>query len=323
MDHSQARIKPFRQVPTQIRACDWSMLYAFAFARNTLTHLVIELHRKELRRTCPAPRARTQNVAGIYTVQGWSALLRSCFMYPKWRSTRAKVTISVRAINVAETDSPTSRTCHNWFRNYGFLGQRSASARAWAAARTASNMAKAAVFSLFGGTSISIAGPAPSSAFIAARGCGAGRHVRVTCPVECPHACAPPRDPAPPPPFLCRGMTLVMRHPRSSSARGVASTQITAQRRRGDRPTAARLWHSSARGQVARHQTRVEPLQAHPTVMISLARKCAPVHYRQFVETRGVNRSPISPRVSGPLCYFYGTCSRFFNCWTTKDLQGA
>ena len=28
-------------VPTQIRACDWSMLFAFAFARNTLTHFVI------------------------------------------------------------------------------------------------------------------------------------------------------------------------------------------------------------------------------------------------------------------------------------------
>jgi len=41
MDQSQARIKPFQTVPTRIRACDWSMLFAFAFARNTLTHLVI------------------------------------------------------------------------------------------------------------------------------------------------------------------------------------------------------------------------------------------------------------------------------------------
>ena len=30
-------------------------------------------------------------------------------MYPNWRSTRAKVKISVRAIIVTETDSPTSR----------------------------------------------------------------------------------------------------------------------------------------------------------------------------------------------------------------------
>jgi hypothetical protein len=29
--------------PTQIQACDWSMLFAFAFARNTLTHFVIWL----------------------------------------------------------------------------------------------------------------------------------------------------------------------------------------------------------------------------------------------------------------------------------------
>jgi len=48
MDQSQARIKPFRQVPTQIRACDWSMLFAFAFARNTLTHFVIALLYEEL-----------------------------------------------------------------------------------------------------------------------------------------------------------------------------------------------------------------------------------------------------------------------------------
>jgi len=108
------------------------------------------------------------------------------------------------------------------FPNDGLLGQRSASARAWAAARTASKMAQAAVFSLFGGTSISVAGPAPSSAAIAARGRGAGRHVRVPCPVECPHACTRPRGPAPPPPFLCRWRTLVTRHPRSSSARRVA-----------------------------------------------------------------------------------------------------
>jgi len=40
MDQSQARIKPFQTVPTRIRACDWSMLFAFAFARNTLTHFV-------------------------------------------------------------------------------------------------------------------------------------------------------------------------------------------------------------------------------------------------------------------------------------------
>jgi hypothetical protein len=43
MDQSQAWMKTFRQVPTQIRACDWSMLIAFAFARNTLAHLVIAL----------------------------------------------------------------------------------------------------------------------------------------------------------------------------------------------------------------------------------------------------------------------------------------
>jgi len=41
MDQSRARIKPFQTVPTRIRACDWSMLFAFAFARNTLTHFVI------------------------------------------------------------------------------------------------------------------------------------------------------------------------------------------------------------------------------------------------------------------------------------------
>ena len=28
-------------VPSQIRACDWSMLFAFAFSRKTLTHFVI------------------------------------------------------------------------------------------------------------------------------------------------------------------------------------------------------------------------------------------------------------------------------------------
>ena len=28
-------------VPTQIRVCDWSMHFAFAFAHNTLTHFVI------------------------------------------------------------------------------------------------------------------------------------------------------------------------------------------------------------------------------------------------------------------------------------------
>ena len=43
MDHSQARIKRFQTVPTRIRPCDWSMLFAFAFARNTLTHFVIQL----------------------------------------------------------------------------------------------------------------------------------------------------------------------------------------------------------------------------------------------------------------------------------------
>ena len=40
VDQSQARIIPFRQVPTQIRACDWSMHFAFHFVRNTLTHFV-------------------------------------------------------------------------------------------------------------------------------------------------------------------------------------------------------------------------------------------------------------------------------------------
>ena len=100
-------------------------------------------------------------------------------------------------------------------------------------------MAQAAVFSLFGGTSISIAGPAPSGAAIAARGRGAGRHVRVPCPVECPQACRPP---PPPPSFLCRRRTLVTRHPRSSSARRVASVGAGRDtdhgaRRRGDRPT--------------------------------------------------------------------------------------
>ena len=30
-------------VPTQIRACDWSMLFAFALLCNTLTHFVIGL----------------------------------------------------------------------------------------------------------------------------------------------------------------------------------------------------------------------------------------------------------------------------------------
>ena len=40
-----------------------------------------------------------------------TVLLRNSFMYPKWRSTRAKVTSSVRAIIVTKTDSPTSRTC--------------------------------------------------------------------------------------------------------------------------------------------------------------------------------------------------------------------
>ena len=37
--------------------------------------------------------------------------LRSFSGYLKWRSTRAKMKISVRAIIVTETDSPTSRTC--------------------------------------------------------------------------------------------------------------------------------------------------------------------------------------------------------------------
>ena len=41
MDQSQARIKPFRQVATQIRACDRSMRFAFAFARNTLTFVIL------------------------------------------------------------------------------------------------------------------------------------------------------------------------------------------------------------------------------------------------------------------------------------------
>jgi hypothetical protein len=166
---------------------------------------------------------------------------------------------------VTEIDSPTSRTCQMGFR---ILGQRSP----WASARTASKMAQAAVFSsvpraasndsLFGGTSISIAGPAPSGAAIAARGRGAGRHVRVPCPVECPHAYAPPRGPAPPPPFLCRGRTLVTRHPHSGSARRVASAG--AGRRRGPRRSQARRsthgcevvsFHCETA--VARHQTRV------------------------------------------------------------------
>jgi len=30
-------------IPTQIQACDWSMLFAFALLRNTLTHFVILL----------------------------------------------------------------------------------------------------------------------------------------------------------------------------------------------------------------------------------------------------------------------------------------
>jgi len=115
---------------------------------------------------------------------------------------------------------------------------------------------------LFGGTSVSIAGPAPSGAAIAARGRGAGRHVRLPCPVECPHAYAPPRGPAPPPPVLCRGRTHVTRHPHSGSARRVASTG--AGRRRGPRRSQARR---STHGRevvsfhcetaVARHQTRV------------------------------------------------------------------
>jgi hypothetical protein len=32
-----------------IRACDWSMLFAFALARNTLTHFVISHHRSDTR----------------------------------------------------------------------------------------------------------------------------------------------------------------------------------------------------------------------------------------------------------------------------------
>jgi hypothetical protein len=51
MDQSQARIKPFRQVPTQIRACNLSMIFAFAFARNTSTHFVIRANNQvELKR---------------------------------------------------------------------------------------------------------------------------------------------------------------------------------------------------------------------------------------------------------------------------------
>jgi hypothetical protein len=149
-------------------------------------------------------------------------------LVPQTAVNRAKMEISVWAIIVTETDSPTSRTCQMGFR---IVEQRSASARAWAAARTASKMAQATVFSLFGGTSISIAGPAPSGAAISERGRGAGRHVRVPCPVECPHACSRPRGPAPPPPLLCRGRTLVTRHPRSSSARRVASAGVGRRRR--------------------------------------------------------------------------------------------
>ena len=168
---------------------------------------------------------------------------------------------------MTEIDSPTSRTCQMGFR---ILGQRSP----WASARTASKMAQAAVFSsvpraasndsLFGGTSISIAGPAPSGAAISARGRGAGRHVR--CPVECPHACARPRGPAPPPPFvLCEDPRNEASARQQRAEGGVGgrgpSTQTTAQRRRGDRPTAARLciplrdgrWQGTKTCRVSRH----------------------------------------------------------------------
>jgi hypothetical protein len=148
-------------------------------------------------------------------------------------------------------------------------------------------MAQAAVFSLFGGTSISIAGPAPSGAAIAARGRGAGRHVRVPCPVECPHACPPP---PPPPSFLCRGRTLVTRHPRSSSARRVASvgagrdTDHGAETAGGKAPNTCASWlHTCSDG----NPVSTEPEQPCPKS------RCVDRHLGYIKELRRTWRWPM------------------------------
>jgi len=58
-------------------------------------------------------------------------------MYPKWRSTRTKMIISVWAIIVTETDTPTSRTCQIGFRCFGSAvrplqhGQQHGQRRRW------------------------------------------------------------------------------------------------------------------------------------------------------------------------------------------------
>jgi hypothetical protein len=192
----------------------------------------------------------------------------------------------------------------NGFSNFGL---RSTSARAWIAARTASKMAQAAVFSLFGGTSISIAGPAPSDAATAARGRGAGRHVRVPCPVECPHACVPPRGPAPPPPFLCRGRTLVTRHPRRNSARRVSSAGAGRDADHGAaaarRPTHGRkavAFHCETAGgkapntcRVSRHTcsdgSHVSPVPEQPCCNLS----CVDRHLGYIKKLRGWLRAPV------------------------------
>jgi len=60
---------------------------------------------------------------GLKSALVWNSILfganalRSFSGYPKWRSTRAKMEISVWAFIVTETDSPTSHTCSNGFPN--------------------------------------------------------------------------------------------------------------------------------------------------------------------------------------------------------------
>jgi len=132
-------------------------------------------------------------------------------------------------------------------------------------------MAQAAAFSsvsreasndnLFGGTSISIAGPAPSGAAIAARGRGAVRHVSVPCPVEMPSRLRPaPWTCVPAPPCVSWEDPHNEASAKPATARGGWDRRAWAvdaghgTDRRGDRPTAARLWHRTVRQQVSGHQ---------------------------------------------------------------------
>jgi len=160
---------------------------------------------------------------------------------------------------VAEMDSPTSRTCQMGFRILAFWGsvacplehgQQHGQRRRWPRPPcSASSAAQAS-------PSLARCHPVPPSPRAGvARDVTLGCRAQL-CPVECPHACAPPRGPAPLPPFLCRGRTLVTRHPRRSSARRVASAG--AGRRRRPRRSGGAATDPRPQGrQVARHQTRV------------------------------------------------------------------